>query len=58
MSSFDEPDSGTIGHPGDAAVSQAAGIMAAELGWNEKRVREEIDQVNAHYTTAGESKEG
>ncbi len=49
---------GTIGHPGDAAVSQAAGIMAAELGWNEKRVREEIDQVNAHYTTAGESKEG
>jgi len=45
-------DLGSAGYPGDAAVENAAAIMAAELGWNAGRMQQEIRQVKAIYSTA------
>jgi glycerol-3-phosphate dehydrogenase len=43
---------GSAGYPGDAAVENAAAIMAAELGWNAGRMQQEINEVKAIYSTA------
>lgn len=40
---------GALGHPGRPALTQAAAIMSAELGWDEARVSAEIDAVDAFY---------
>jgi glycerol-3-phosphate dehydrogenase len=40
---------GALGHPGDAAAARAAGILAAELRWDEQRVRAELDGLSALY---------
>ena len=42
---------GALGHPGDEAVTRAADIVGAELGWDEARRREEIAAVDAFYGT-------
>ena len=40
---------GTAGHPGETTLRRCAGLMAAELGWSEARIRQEIEDVNAAY---------
>jgi glycerol-3-phosphate dehydrogenase len=42
-------EAGSAGHPGPAVVASAARIMAAELGWNADRTREEIANVESFY---------
>jgi glycerol-3-phosphate dehydrogenase len=46
-------DAGSAGHPGGDAVRAAAEVMAAELGWDARRVREEIDAVDRFYRIPG-----
>jgi glycerol-3-phosphate dehydrogenase len=36
---------GTLGHPGDAALSRAAYLMAQERGWSAARQNDEVDAV-------------
>ncbi len=43
---------GTIGYPGDSAVSRVAEIVAGELGWDEERITEEIREVKGRYIPA------
>jgi glycerol-3-phosphate dehydrogenase len=43
---------GALGHPGEAALSRAAAIVAAELGWSDDRRQQEIAGVDAFYRTA------
>jgi glycerol-3-phosphate dehydrogenase len=45
-------DLGTAMNPGEAALREAANIMAAELGWNEARVKMEIEEVEQIYKPA------
>jgi glycerol-3-phosphate dehydrogenase len=40
---------GAAGHPGKEAVSACATIAAAELGWDQQRIEEEIRDVDAFY---------
>ena len=42
-------EAGAAGHPGADAIEGAASIMAAELGWDEWRMRNEIGEVEAFY---------
>jgi glycerol-3-phosphate dehydrogenase len=42
---------GSAGYPGDEAVQACATIMAAELGWDAARVKQEIEEVRAVYRT-------
>lgn len=43
---------GSAGPPGEEAVINCAEIMAAELGWNEARVKKEIEELKATYQPA------
>ena len=40
---------GTIGHPGEDCLRECAAIMAAELGWDARRVEEEIAATRAGF---------
>jgi glycerol-3-phosphate dehydrogenase len=40
---------GALGHPGEAALTRAAAIVGAELGWSDDRRRHEIATVDAFY---------
>ncbi len=40
---------GTIGHPGVACLRRCAELMAAELGWSQDRIEQEIAQVDARF---------
>jgi glycerol-3-phosphate dehydrogenase len=42
---------GPAGYPGDEAVQACATIMAAELGWDEAKIQNEIRDVKAVYST-------
>ena len=42
-------EAGSAGHPGADAVSRAADVMAAELGWDSARRQSEIDAVEVFY---------
>ena len=42
-------EAGSAGHPGDDALSAAAGVMAAELGWTRERTESEMDAVRRVY---------
>jgi glycerol-3-phosphate dehydrogenase len=42
---------GSAGYPGDEAVKACAAIMAAELGWDEAKIQNEIREVKAVYST-------
>ncbi len=43
---------GAAGHPGTDAVRQCARVAAAELGWDEERVSQEIEGVDRFYAIA------
>lgn len=43
---------GSAGYPGDEAVQACAALMAAELGWDEAKIQNEIREVKAVYSTA------
>ena len=42
-------EAGSAGHPGADAVTAAAGVMAAELGWTAERTAAETDAVRRVY---------
>lgn len=42
-------DLGTAGHPGENALNTCAQIMAIELGWNEQRMKKELDEVQTTF---------
>jgi glycerol-3-phosphate dehydrogenase len=42
-------EAGAAGHPGADAVERAAAIMARAHGWDERRTRNEIAEVEAFY---------
>ena len=46
---FRRTDLGTGGHPGEEALQACARLMASEMGWNEDRVREEIDEARNEF---------
>jgi glycerol-3-phosphate dehydrogenase len=46
---FRRTDSGTSGCPAESELRQIAGIMAGELGWDEKIICKEVDEVISHY---------
>lgn len=45
-------EAGTRGHPGQAAVEEAATLMASELGWSEARRAGEIQALSRVYDAA------
>lgn len=42
---FRRTDLGTAGHPGNDALNTCTKIMAHELGWNEQKMKKELDEV-------------
>ncbi len=42
-------DLGSAGHPGDAALAAAAGVMAKDLGWTPERTEAEIADVRGLF---------
>ncbi|MEE8303280.1 MAG: FAD-dependent oxidoreductase, partial [Candidatus Tectomicrobia bacterium] len=40
---------GTTGHPGEQALQICAELMASQMGWNQQRIQEELDEVDAAY---------
>jgi glycerol-3-phosphate dehydrogenase len=46
---FGRTDLGTAGHPGAEALEGAADLMAAELGWDQSRRREELERTLAAF---------
>lgn len=42
-------DIGAAGRPDEGLLKRLAGTLAAELGWNEKRVQQEMEMVRNHY---------
>jgi len=45
-------DLGTAMNPGETALKETAGIMAAELGWDDIRIKQEIEEVRQIYMPA------
>ncbi|MHC4476793.1 MAG: glycerol-3-phosphate dehydrogenase/oxidase [Planctomycetota bacterium] len=45
-------DLGSDGNPGDAALETAAGIMGKELGWEDTRIKSEIEETKSVYQLA------
>ena len=45
-------DLATGGDPGEAALGACAAVMARECGWDQARMREELDQVRANSSGA------
>ncbi len=46
---FRRTDAGTTGCPGAEELRKIASVMAAELGWDEDRIKEEINSVIHYY---------
>jgi glycerol-3-phosphate dehydrogenase len=46
-------DLGCLGHPGDAALRSCADIMAAELGWDDARRRDELSEAKKLFVPGG-----
>jgi len=44
---------GSAGHPGASAALACAEIMAVELGWNEARMKKEIEEMKGVYQPVG-----
>jgi glycerol-3-phosphate dehydrogenase len=51
---FRRTELGTAGYPGDACLQTCAGIMAAELGWNQEKTRHEIEEVRRTFEERGD----
>ena len=43
---------GTIGNPGDEALQVCANIMANELGWDGRRLQQELNEVREVFNPA------
>lgn len=52
---FRRTDLGTFGYPGRESLVRCAELMAAELGWEKKRVSEEIEMVEGAYSALAEA---
>jgi glycerol-3-phosphate dehydrogenase len=50
---FRRTELGTAGYPGDACLRICAGIMAAELRWNQEKTRHEIEEVRRTFEERG-----
>lgn len=46
---FRRTDLGTAGTPGSVAISECAGLVGRELGWDDERIKREIDEVNSEF---------
>ena len=46
---FRRTDLGTGGHPGEEALQACARLMASESGWDENRVRDEINEARNEF---------
>lgn len=46
-------DLGSLGHPGDEALQACADVMAAELGWDDARKRDEISEAKRLFLPGG-----
>ncbi len=46
---FRRTDLGVGGHPGEPALQSCAALMAAELKWDEARVRKEVEEVRGVF---------
>lgn len=46
---FRRTDLGTGEHPGEAALQTCAGLMAAELGWDDERTQAELAEVRDQF---------
>jgi glycerol-3-phosphate dehydrogenase len=44
---------GAAGHPGGDALRACAALAAGELGWDDTRMRNEVDDVERFYDMAG-----
>ena len=51
---FRRTELGTAGYPGDACLQTCAGIMAAELRWNQEKTRHEIEEVRRTFEERGD----
>jgi glycerol-3-phosphate dehydrogenase len=51
---FRRTELGTAGYPGDACLRICAGIMAAELRWNQEKTRHEIEEVRRTFEERGD----
>lgn len=49
---FRRTDLGSAGNPGEECLKTCATIMAAELGWNEARIRSELKEMKAVFSPA------
>jgi glycerol-3-phosphate dehydrogenase len=49
---FRRTDLGTMGHPGMAALCACAELVATELGWDARRVNQELAEVCKIYSSA------
>lgn len=52
---FRRTDLGTFGYPGRDSLVRCAELMAAEFGWESKRVSEEIEMVEGAYSALAEA---
>ena len=52
---FRRTDLGTFGYPGRESLVRCAELMAAELGWENNRVSEEIEMVEGAYSALAEA---
>jgi glycerol-3-phosphate dehydrogenase len=41
---------GSTGHPGEPCLRACADIMSREMGWNEARTRDELDEVRGIFS--------
>ena len=47
---FRRTDLGSAGYPGEAEIKVCAELMAKELGWDETRIRNEINEANSAFS--------
>jgi glycerol-3-phosphate dehydrogenase len=50
---FRRTELGTAGCPGEEVLEFCAGIMGEIFGWNESRIRQEIDEVGKVFQPGG-----
>jgi glycerol-3-phosphate dehydrogenase len=53
---FRRTELGTAGYPGDACLRSCAGIMAAELRWDQEQTWREIEEVKKAFEERGEKR--
>ena len=53
---FRRTELGTAGYPGDACLKSCAGIMAAELRWDQEQTWREIEEVKKAFEERGEKR--